>query len=404
MFRKNNILVVLLSALFLFISAPFSSADNISDYTAVAGGDGLTVLLGAESTIIINAGSVDVENNVYTFTAFDPAIANSVPDPENYVLSSGGVLLQARVIDDYYQSLGGGGMPSQSSSYEPALTTLIAENNVLSLLYGGNALTTVTDLSAVSFTFTTDVLHNVVSLDFILASKEYYTGDWDIAAIFIDGQNYAFLPNGNVLRVNESAQITNVCTTGVSGGCLVSQYSLNGILLGTISPKLTLYASIDSEAASHTLTAIVANTDDNAYPSSLLFGNFQSFQAQEVGISTFTLGDQTFDFGIQIDDVQVETVIVRPEVADPNQKSTITGSSVSSPDANKNVTVKVSGTFVEEILAIQINGARISSGTWVQDATSVTFTVPVAASGKYAIQLFNGSAPVLEPLTVVATS
>ena len=381
MFESKKSLAVIVSALLISLgSSPLSQATDPNTYTAATSGTDLTVVLSPDSTIAIDASSVDVHNNVYTFTSFDPAISSDkVPDPESYVLSSSGVLLQAK-----------SGISPDNSEYSTLLTQLIADKNIVREGFGGP--TTVTDVSAVKFTFGVVAGSNSVAIDFMLGSGEYFEGDWDIAGIYIDGINYAYLPNGKILRVNSSAQIANVCNSGMSSGCFDSDYSINGVILGTISPKLTMYAALDPNLTTHTLVAIVANTDDLVLPSSLLLSNFKSFGIAQQLISTFS-------YGIQIEP-EAPVMPKYEMVPDPVQQSSISTSTVSSPDADKNVTITVNGIFVEEVRNIDVNGKRITLGSWTQNSTSVSFVVPVDSSGVYAVQIYNGSAPVLEFQTI----
>jgi hypothetical protein len=381
MFHKKKSIAVIVAALLISIgSSPLSHADDPIDpntYTAASSGADIQVVLAPGSTITIDADTVDIQNNVFTFTSYDSSILAKVPDPENYVLLSSGVLLQSKsgsIIEN---------------AYKQSLTDLLAENQI--------ANQTVTDLSAVAFDFTVSGGETAISLDFILASNESVQGDWDLAGIFIDGVNYAFLPNGQLLRVNESAQITDVCDIQSFTGCFVSNYALNGVTLGTMSPKLTLNAQLTSTTGTHTFVAIMANTNDTAYPSSLLFGNFQTIGAVQQLVSTFS-------FGIQIEEViEEEVVVVAPPLPDPNQLSTITGTTVSTADSSGNVTITVAGSFPETVRNIDVNGRRIAPSSWVQESSTVTFTVPAATSGSYEVQIWNGSFPVLQVQTVIAT-
>jgi hypothetical protein len=382
MLAKKKIVLILLSALIFSIgSSPLSKATDPNSYATTTNGADILVVLGPDSTISIDASSVDIHNNVYTFTNFDPQIStDKVLDPENYVLTSSGVLLQAksRIYPD-------------TSEYSTSLTQLIADKNIVR--EWSNTPTTVTDLSAVKFTFGVELGANTVAIDFMLGSGEYFEGDWDLAGIYIDGVNYAYLPNGNLLRVNSSAQITNVCTIGSSAGCYLSDYEINGVVLGTISPKLTMYAALNPDLTTHSFVAIVANTDDTILPSSLLLSNFKSFGVAQQLVSTF-------GYGIQIEE---EAVVTPPPalVPDPNQDSEITGTSVSAPDAENNVTITVTGKFSETVRNIDLNGRRILAADWVQDKSSIIITVPAINSGSYTFQIWNGSLPLLQVQSVV---
>ena len=103
-------------------------------------------------------------------------------------------------------------------------------------------------------------------------------------------------------------------------------------------------------------------------------------------------------------------VAVPVPVPDPVQQSKITALSVATAIAGTPTPVEITGSFVEKIRAIQINGVALAAGSWTQSASSVAFTMPAKAAGTYQIQLFNGSAPVLKvqnftfttPIVVVA--
>jgi len=405
MFRKNSTLVILMSGLFLFISAPISNAD-VEGVVAVGEVDSSTVsaLLGDDSITIVTE-TLDTDANANTFASFDPQIDEEfVPDPENYVLNSSGILLAAAGSYAEYEEINLG-----NNTYGTALLELIVANNVTA--FGTEFAPSVVDLGAVSFDFTASAGHNTVPLDFILASGEHYEGDYDIAGIFINGINYAYLPNENVLRVNSEAQITNVCSNGGGAGCMNSDYTINGGILGTISPKLTMYAPINPDAV-NTFSASVANTTDNILPSYLLLSNFYSFEADfSIGASAFTFEGEILDFGIQLD----EGINVSPSEPSepsepslrfysmPNQSSEITGISISTADAN-NVTIIVTGKFIEKVLAIDVNDRRVLTDAWEQTSTSITLTVPAVASGIYAVQIWNGSFPTLQSQTVLVTT
>jgi len=389
-----------MSGLFLFISAPISNA-VVEGVVAVDVVDSSTVsdLLGVDSIIIVTE-TLDTDAGANTFASFDPQIGEEfVPDPGNYVLTSSGILLTAAggYAEANEINLG-------NNTYGTALMDLIAENNVTA--FGSEYAPAVVDLGAVSFDFTASAGHNTVSLDFILASGEHYDGDYDIAGIFINGINYAYLPNGNVLRVNSEAQITNVCTDGDFNGCEDSDYSINGGILGTISPMLTMYAPINPDAV-NTFSAIVANTSDNVLGSYLLLSNFHSFETNySIGADAFTTFEgEILDFGIQLDEeINVSPSAPSPRIySEPNQSSEITGISISTADAN-NVTIIVTGKFIEKVLAIDVNDRRVSTDAWKQTSTSITLTVPAVASGIYAVQIWNGSFPTLQSQTVVVTS
>ena len=102
--------------------------------------------------------------------------------------------------------------------------------------------------------------------------------------------------------------------------------------------------------------------------------------------------------------------LIATPVPDPVQQSKITALSLSSAIAGTPTPVVISGSFIEKISAIQINGVALAAGSWSQTQTSVTFTMPGKSAGTYQIQIYNGSAPVMKvqnftftaPIVVVA--
>jgi hypothetical protein len=91
------------------------------------------------------------------------------------------------------------------------------------------------------------------------------------------------------------------------------------------------------------------------------------------------------------------TINAKPEpVPDPVQQSKIGSLSVLTASSGVSTPLVISGTFVEKVSAIQINGVGLPSGSWSQTPTSISFTMPNNPPGVYQIQLFNGSAPVLK--------
>jgi hypothetical protein len=91
------------------------------------------------------------------------------------------------------------------------------------------------------------------------------------------------------------------------------------------------------------------------------------------------------------------TINAKPEpVPDPVQQSKIGSLSVVTAVAGVSTPLVISGIFIEKVSAIQINGVGLSSGSWSQTPTSVSFAMPNNPPGVYQIQLFNGSAPVLK--------
>ena len=90
-------------------------------------------------------------------------------------------------------------------------------------------------------------------------------------------------------------------------------------------------------------------------------------------------------------------------VPDPPQQSRITSMVTSNTQENTEITVTLMGTFVERISSIQINGIGIPPNSWIQTSTSVSFMMPVRTAGRHQIQVYNGSAPVMNSQSFVIT-
>ena len=66
----------------------------------------------------------------------------------------------------------------------------------------------VTNYSAVKFS----VVSNSPSLitSFLLLSSEFFNSNWDIAVIAVDGTNYAYLSNGQILRIVPESNLNDL--------------------------------------------------------------------------------------------------------------------------------------------------------------------------------------------------
>ena len=84
---------------------------------------------------------------------------------------------------------------------------------------------------------------------------------------------------------------------------------------------------------------------------------------------------------------------------DPVQQSKIASLSISTAVAQTSAPVVILGTFVEKVAAIHISGTPLSTNSWIQTPTSISFTMPAQIKGVYQIQIYNGSAPVLDVQT-----
>ena len=91
-------------------------------------------------------------------------------------------------------------------------------------------------------------------------------------------------------------------------------------------------------------------------------------------------------------------------VPDPVQKSSILSMTPTIAPAGSATIVIITGNFLEKVVAIHINGVALSTESWIQETSTVTFTILGSLAGTYSIQLYNGSAPVLKEQSFTFTS
>lgn len=90
-----------------------------------------------------------------------------------------------------------------------------------------------------------------------------------------------------------------------------------------------------------------------------------------------------------------------PPIPDPEQQSKITPALVLTGVGNSSNEVVITGSFIEKISAIQIDGGTVVVSTWVNSPTSLSFTLPALAPGVHSIQIYDGSAPVMIMQSIV---
>lgn len=83
-------------------------------------------------------------------------------------------------------------------------------------------------------------------------------------------------------------------------------------------------------------------------------------------------------------------------VPDPVQKSSILSMTPTIASSGSATIAIVTGNFLEKVVAIHINGVGLSAESWIQETSTVAFTIPASPAGTYSIQLYNGSAPALK--------
>ena len=83
-------------------------------------------------------------------------------------------------------------------------------------------------------------------------------------------------------------------------------------------------------------------------------------------------------------------------VPDPVQKSSILSMTPTTAPAGAATTVTITGNFLEKVVSIHVDGVVLTTESWIQNSSTVIFTIPASPAGTYSIQLYNGSEPVLK--------
>ena len=93
--------------------------------------------------------------------------------------------------------------------------------------------------------------------------------------------------------------------------------------------------------------------------------------------------------------VRADTPSLPNPIPDPLQQSVITDLSPKSSLLSDSISLVVTGTFVESVSNIQIDGVPLLVNSWTQTPTSISFALNNQQIGSHVVQIFNGSAPVL---------
>jgi hypothetical protein len=270
----------------LLFSSPANAAPN--DLTTINAADAVALLTNGSTDITVVPGSEVAFGSMNSFTSID--------------LSRGFELPQAGVFLNSQTSLGADNTAA-SAALRSQLETILSNAGVTG--DGG----TVTNVSALTFDFTTsDASIASLEIDFMFASSEFFISDWDIAAVIVDGVNYAFLPNGNILRVRQESALCNFAAFGFPGFpgdpgdpgfpgfeqnpdpvCQNIDFNQNYSFFGPEglsagAPAGRIGALLDQNIAlgdPHTITFAVGDTGDEIVPSYLMFslvqGSIQTF-------------------------------------------------------------------------------------------------------------------------------
>ncbi|WP_417724159.1 choice-of-anchor L domain-containing protein [Salipiger sp.] len=222
------------------------TTDNVAANLAAA-------TLGASSGITIQSGSETlggVATQQGTYAGFD----------QNGLTMSDGVVL----------TTGSAAFGTDNTSSSISNTTGTAAYQPMVDLAAANALSTVqNDTNVLSFDFILDnALANAVTGQFLFATDEFPDQSvTDIMAIFVNGVNYAFFPNGDLVS-NQSGNPNDFFNDNTANAFSIEWDGLTDVF--------TFTALANGGNAINNITFAVADTSDSGYDSALFITGLQS--------------------------------------------------------------------------------------------------------------------------------
>ena len=340
-------------------------------HTFACTGGGYDVTGGVASNGSSCTGSLTLDSSVTSIAAngFDTSTVTSLTIP-NSVLTIG----------------------ASAFGHDSALTVLNLGNSLTSIgayafTYAGltslvipNTVTSIGDGAFYASPLTTLRLGSGVTTIGIGAFRENY----------LDCRGFTNLSSANL--TNAGLEYASSC------GAVVLSPTNNQIITGRVGTPFSFYFSAAYGGATSVATA-------GALPPGLSIGSYGLISGTPTTAGTTTLSFSVQDIrNLPATIVSGVTFVIAPATEavastpapDPVQQSKITSISPTTAAAGNATSVVVSGTFIEKISSIQINGVALPSGSWVQTSTTVSFTVSPRTPGSYQIQLYNGSAPVMK--------
>ncbi|MBT8476229.1 MAG: VPLPA-CTERM sorting domain-containing protein [Alphaproteobacteria bacterium] len=213
---------------------------------------GISIVSGTEALI---GGSTQQG----TYSGFNQTSNSSDPD---LALTDGVVLTSG---------LGTFSTTENTSNSASASTGTGSFTPLVDLASTGGLSTSQNDSNVLSFDFVLDdPTENSVSAQFIFATDEFPTqGVTDIMGVFVNGVNYAFFPNGDLVS-NQSGDPNDFFNSNPVGGTSADSYGLewNGL-----TDVFNLIMLADGGGAVNTIEIAIADTSDTIFDSALFFTN-----------------------------------------------------------------------------------------------------------------------------------
>ncbi|MDA0229708.1 MAG: choice-of-anchor L domain-containing protein [Proteobacteria bacterium] len=172
--------------------------------------------------------------------------------------------------------------------------SFLGDNDLDTVLSNTGHIQTTTDTTSLEFSFTVTGNVNAIIFDFMFGTDEFNEQSVnDIAAVFVDGTNFAFFPDDSILHFDVGFNEFNFFDN--TGGALGIEYdgiSEPGVIVGLLNTSLS----------THTIKIAVSDTSDVSVDTGLFlsaFGLGETFASATAGndILAGTTGNDSVDAG-----------------------------------------------------------------------------------------------------------
>lgn len=219
--------------------------------------------LATNSGITIQAGSEAlIGGATQQGTYLDFNLTSNTPGEPDLVTSDGVYLTSGLgTFDTTTNTTNSASDATGTGSFQPLVD--LASNNGLS--------TTQNDSNVLSFDFILDdVDANAVTAEFLFATDEFPTQSvTDIMGIFVNGVNFAFFPNGDLVS-NQSGDPNDFFNDNSVGS------GTYGIEWNGLTDVFTVTGLANGGGAVNTIDIAIADTSDTIFDSALFFNSLQS--------------------------------------------------------------------------------------------------------------------------------